>query len=34
VTIGAGGVLAARPQLIRAMNEQTLLDQVRRDGPI
>jgi predicted NBD/HSP70 family sugar kinase len=34
VTIGTGGVLAARPQLIRAMNEQTMLAQVRRDGPI
>jgi predicted NBD/HSP70 family sugar kinase len=28
------GAIAARPQLIRAMNEQLLLDQVRRLGPL
>ncbi len=27
-------VVAARPQLIREMNEQTLLEQVRRTGPV
>lgn len=27
-------VVAARPQLIREMNEQTLLEQVRRSGPL
>lgn len=28
------GVPAARPQLLRAMNEQSLLDQIRRVGPL
>jgi predicted NBD/HSP70 family sugar kinase len=28
------GSVAARPQLIRAMNEQLLLDQVRQEGPL
>src|SRR5271165_1379679 len=30
----ASGVVAARPQLMRAMNEQMLLQQVRAAGPI
>jgi len=34
VTVVAGGVSAARPQLIRAMNEQVLLDHIRRSGPL
>jgi predicted NBD/HSP70 family sugar kinase len=34
VTVVAGGVSAARPQLIRAMNEQVLLDHIRRSGPV
>lgn len=29
----AGGGAAARPQLIRALNEQLLLDHIRRNGP-
>jgi predicted NBD/HSP70 family sugar kinase len=32
--VPGNGVLAARPQLIRAMNEQVLLQQVRDSGPI
>jgi predicted NBD/HSP70 family sugar kinase len=28
------GTIAARPQLIRAMNEQLLLDRVRQEGPL
>jgi predicted NBD/HSP70 family sugar kinase len=34
VTVVAGGVSAARPQLIRAINEQVLLDHIRRSGPL
>jgi predicted NBD/HSP70 family sugar kinase len=34
VTVVAGGVTAARPQLIRAINEQLLLDHIRRSGPL
>jgi len=34
MALDEGNVLAARPQLIRAMNEQTLLDQVRHSGPL
>ncbi|TDW83816.1 MULTISPECIES: ROK family transcriptional regulator [Kribbella] len=30
----AGGAAAARPQLIREINEQVLLDHIRRSGPI
>src|SRR5579872_4160543 len=29
-----GGGLAARPQLIRTMNEQLLLEEVRRSSPV
>ena len=29
-----GGISAARPQLIRAMNEQVMLDFIRRTGPL
>jgi predicted NBD/HSP70 family sugar kinase len=34
VAFGVTGVSAARPQLIRALNERVLLDLVRREGPI
>jgi predicted NBD/HSP70 family sugar kinase len=34
VTVVAGGPSAARPQLIRAINEQVLLDHIRRSGPV
>ncbi|HEX3816101.1 MAG TPA: ROK family protein [Mycobacteriales bacterium] len=34
MTVVARGVGAARPQLIRAMNEQVLLDHIRRTGPM
>jgi predicted NBD/HSP70 family sugar kinase len=34
VTVVPGGVSAARPQLIRAINEQVLLDHIRRSGPL
>jgi predicted NBD/HSP70 family sugar kinase len=34
VTVVAGGTSAARPQLIRAINEQVLLDHIRRSGPL
>lgn len=34
MTVVAGGVSAARPQLIRAMNEQVVLDHIRRSGPL
>jgi predicted NBD/HSP70 family sugar kinase len=34
VTVVAGGASAARPQLIRAINEQVLLDHIRRSGPV
>jgi predicted NBD/HSP70 family sugar kinase len=34
VTAVGGGLSAARPQLIRAMNEQVMLDHIRRTGPL
>ncbi|TCO50310.1 putative NBD/HSP70 family sugar kinase [Kribbella antiqua] len=34
MTVVAGGASAARPQLIRAINEQVLLDHIRRSGPV
>jgi predicted NBD/HSP70 family sugar kinase len=34
VTVVAGGAAAARPQLIRAINEQVLLEHIRRSGPV
>jgi predicted NBD/HSP70 family sugar kinase len=34
VTVVAGGASAARPRLIRAINEQVLLDHIRRSGPV
>ena len=34
MTVVAGGASAARPQLIRAMNEQVLLEHIRRSGPV
>jgi predicted NBD/HSP70 family sugar kinase len=34
VTVVAGGASAARPQLIRAINEQVVLDHIRRSGPV
>jgi predicted NBD/HSP70 family sugar kinase len=34
VTVVAGGASAARPQLIRSINEQVLLDHIRRSGPV
>jgi predicted NBD/HSP70 family sugar kinase len=34
VTVVAGGRAPARPQLIRAMNEQLLLDHIRRNGKL
>ncbi|GAA2824020.1 ROK family protein [Kribbella solani] len=34
VTVVAGGASAARPQLIREINEQVLLDHLRRSGPM
>jgi predicted NBD/HSP70 family sugar kinase len=34
VTVVAGNASAARPQLIRAINEQVLLDHIRRSGPV
>jgi predicted NBD/HSP70 family sugar kinase len=34
VTLVNGGVSAARPQLIRAMNEKVMLDHIRRAGPL
>jgi len=34
VTVVAGGASAARPRLIRAINEQVLLDHIRRSGPL
>jgi predicted NBD/HSP70 family sugar kinase len=34
VTVVAGGISGARPQLIRAINEQVLLDHIRRSGPL
>jgi len=34
VTVVAGGASAARPQLIRAINEQVMLEHIRRSGPI
>src|SRR6476620_972020 len=34
VTVVAGGRAPARPQLIRAMNEQLLLDHIRRSGKL
>ena len=34
MTVVAGGASAARPQLIRAINEQVLLDHIRRSGPL
>jgi predicted NBD/HSP70 family sugar kinase len=34
VTVVAGAVSGARPQLIRAINEQVLLDHIRRAGPL
>jgi predicted NBD/HSP70 family sugar kinase len=34
VTVVAGGGFAARPQLIREINEQVLLDHIRRSGPV
>lgn len=34
MTVVAGGTSAARPQLIRAINEQVLLDHIRRSGPL
>ena len=34
MAVVAGGLSAARPQLIRAMNEQVMLDHIRRAGPL
>ncbi|GAA1645967.1 ROK family protein [Kribbella alba] len=34
MTVVAGGASAARPRLIRAINEQVLLDHIRRSGPV
>lgn len=34
MTVVAGGAAAARPQLIRAINEQVLLEHIRRSGPV
>lgn len=34
MTVVAGGGSAARPQLIRAINEKVLLDHIRRSGPL
>ena len=34
MTAVSGGMSAARPQLIRAMNEQVMLDYIRRAGPL
>ncbi|MDX6251202.1 MAG: hypothetical protein QOF10_4562 [Kribbellaceae bacterium] len=34
MTVVAGNASAARPQLIRAINEQVLLDHIRRSGPV
>ncbi len=34
MTVVAGGAAAARPQLIREINERVLLDHIRRSGPI
>ncbi|MGW6280253.1 ROK family transcriptional regulator [Kribbella sp. NPDC055071] len=34
MTVVAGGASAARPQLIRSINEQVLLDHIRRSGPV
>jgi predicted NBD/HSP70 family sugar kinase len=34
VTVVAGGASAARPQLIRAINGEVLLDHIRRSGPL
>ncbi|TCO17321.1 putative NBD/HSP70 family sugar kinase [Kribbella steppae] len=34
MTVVAGGASGARPQLIRAINEQVLLDHIRRSGPV
>ncbi|QNE16820.1 ROK family protein [Kribbella qitaiheensis] len=34
MTVVAGGAAAARPRLIRAINEQVLLDHIRRSGPL
>ncbi|WP_112238396.1 ROK family transcriptional regulator [Kribbella monticola] len=34
MTVVAGGAAAARPRLIRAINEQVLLDHIRRSGPV
>ncbi|GAA1575955.1 ROK family protein [Kribbella hippodromi] len=34
MTVVAGGASAARPQLIREINEQVLLDHLRRSGPM
>ena len=34
VTVVAGSASGARPQLIRAINEQVLLDHIRRSGPV
>ncbi len=34
MTVVAGGTSAARPQLIRAINEQVVLDHIRRSGPV
>lgn len=34
MTVVAGGGSAARPRLIRAINEQVLLDHIRRSGPV
>ncbi|WP_328520258.1 ROK family transcriptional regulator [Kribbella sp. NBC_00359] len=34
MTVVAGGASAARPQLIRAINEQVLLEHIRRSGPV
>jgi predicted NBD/HSP70 family sugar kinase len=34
VSVVSGGMSAARPQLIRAMNEQVMLDYIRRAGPL
>ena len=34
MTASAAGMPAARPQLIRAMNEQVMIDYIRRTGPL
>jgi predicted NBD/HSP70 family sugar kinase len=34
VTVVAGGASAARPELIRAINEQVMLEHIRRSGPV